>query len=80
MKICYNQGCNDIGVDIATKRRYYLFYLQQYISTLGTVRGSFFLQQRPQCSLSLSKICKSVFEIFWDEVFMVRNAVKNGQS
>ena len=35
--ICYNQGCNDIGFVIATKRRYYLFYLQQYVSALGTV-------------------------------------------
>ena len=42
MKICYDQGCNDIGVVIATKWRYYLFYLQQYISALGTVlRKSF---------------------------------------
>ena len=28
----------------------------------------------------LSKICKSVIEISWDEVFMVRNTVKNGPS
>ena len=26
-----------------------------------------------------SKICMSVIEIFWDEVFVVRNTVKNGQ-
>ena len=44
------------------------------------VYGSFSLQQWPQCSWSLSKICKSVIEIFWDEVFMVRNMVKNRQS
>ena len=37
MKICYNQGCNDIGVVIATKWRYYLFYLQNYFSAMGTV-------------------------------------------
>ena len=37
MKICYDQGCNDIGVVIAMKWRYYLFYLQQYISALGSV-------------------------------------------
>ena len=37
MTICYDQGCNDIGVVIATKWRYYLFYLQQYISALGPV-------------------------------------------
>ena len=37
MKICYGQGCNDIGVVITTKLRHYLFYLQQYLSALGTV-------------------------------------------
>ena len=37
MKICYDQGCNGIGVVIATKSRYYLFYLQQCISALRTV-------------------------------------------
>ena len=30
MKICYDQCCDDIGVVIATKWRYWLFYLQQY--------------------------------------------------
>ena len=43
------------------------------------VHESFFLQYRPQCLWSLSKICTSVIEIFWDEVFIVRNALKNGQ-
>ena len=28
------------------------------------------------CSATLSEICKSVIEIFWEEVFMVRNTVK----
>ena len=37
MKICYDQGCNDIVVVVATKWRHYLFYLQQYFSALGTV-------------------------------------------
>ena len=36
MKICYDQGCNGIGVVIATKSRYCLFYLQQCISALRT--------------------------------------------
>ena len=36
MKICYNQGCNDIGVVIATKWHPYLLYMQQFFS-LGTV-------------------------------------------
>ena len=51
-----------------------------YLSTRNCsskiVYGSFFLQWRPRCSWSLSEICKSVIEIFWDEVFMVRNTVK----
>ena len=41
---------------------------------------SFFLQQPPRCSWSLSEICKSVIETFWEEILMVRNTVKNGQS
>ena len=36
-KICYDQGCNDIGVVIATKWGHYLFYLQQYFLELGAV-------------------------------------------
>ena len=42
------------------------------------VHGSFFLQQRPRprCLWSLSEIGMSVIEIFWDEVFLVRNAIK----
>ena len=36
MKICSDQGSNDIGVVIATKWRPYLLYLQQFFS-LGTV-------------------------------------------
>ena len=27
----------------------------------------------------MRKICESVFEIFWDEVLIARNAVKTGQ-
>ena len=30
--------------------------------------------------LSLSEICESVIKIFWEQVFMVRNTVKNGHS
>ena len=36
MKICCDQGCNDIGVVTATKWSHYLLYLQQYFS-VGTV-------------------------------------------
>ena len=31
-KICHYQGCNDIGVVIATKCRHYLLYLQHFFS------------------------------------------------
>ena len=37
MKICYDQGCNEIVADIATKLRHCLFYLELYFSALGTV-------------------------------------------
>ena len=30
MKICYDQGYDDIGVVIAAKWRHYLFYLEPY--------------------------------------------------
>ena len=43
------------------------------------IHGSLFLQQQLRCSWSLSEICKSVIEIFWDKVFIARNTVKNGQ-
>ena len=52
MKICHEQGFNDIGVVIATKRRHCLFYfIQQYFSALGTVpkkslKGTFFSNSR----------------------------------
>ena len=36
MKICYDQGCNDIGVVIATKWHPSLLYMQHFFS-LGTV-------------------------------------------
>ena len=44
------------------------------------VYWNFFLQQPPRCSWSLSEICKSVIEIFWEQVFMVKKKKKNGQS
>ena len=82
LTICYDQG----GVVIATKWHYYLFCVQQYISALGPVLPKSFTRafssNSDWCSSSLSEICKSVIEIFWDVVFMVRNTctVKNGKS
>ena len=43
------------------------------------VQRSFFLQWL-RCSWSFREICKSVIEIFWDKVFIVRNTIKIGQS
>ena len=37
MKLCYDQGCNDIGGVIAKKWLHHLFHLQQHFSALGTV-------------------------------------------
>ena len=85
-KICYDQGCNDIGVDIgATKLRHYLFYLQQYFLVLGAVHPKSFTGEFLSNScLDVREVKKakslSVIEILWNEVFMVRNTVKNGQS
>jgi len=59
-------------------------YLQPYFSALGTLpksfTGAFSSNSRLDVCELLSKICKSVIEIFWDEVFRVRNTVKTGQS
>ena len=80
MKICHDQRCNDIGRN-SRKWRHYLFLPAAVFLGTGNcsskiVHGSFFLQLLPLCSWSLSEICKSVIEIFWDEVLMVRNTVK----
>ena len=73
VKICYDQACNDIGVVIATKGPLYRELFQNRSRKLiAPIAASMFL--------SLSEICESVIEIFWDEVFMVINTVKHGQS
>ena len=84
---CYDQGCNDIRVVIATKWHHYLFHLQQYFSALGTVLPKSFTRAFSSNSYLMfvkfiSGICKSVIEIFRNEVFMVKKkkTVKNGQS
>ena len=85
---CYDQGCNDIRVVIATKWRHYLLTAV----FLGTGNCSSKIVHRnksffPKIAASMfvkfiSGICKSVIEIFRDEVFMVKKkkTVKNGQS
>ena len=82
MKICYDQGYNDIGVVIATKGRHYLFtcssisrhwelfFPNRLLELLPTIAASMFVKFK-------RNLYKSVIEIFWDEVFMVRNTVKN---
>ena len=70
----------------SNERRHCLFYLQPYFSALGTVvpkslTGALSSNSRLDiCSRSVSEIYKSIIEIIWDEVFMVRNTVRNGQS
>ena len=49
-------------------------------SSFKIVHGSFFLQYPPRCSWSLREICKILIEVFWDEVFMVTNTLRTGQS
>ena len=44
------------------------------------VQRDVFHQKPPRCSSSLREICKNVIDIFWGEVFVVRNTVKTGQS
>ena len=64
MKICYDQGCNDTGVVIATKWRCYLFYLQQFISALGTVLPkSLFKVLSPSLILTWTAVTNNVFDI-----------------
>ena len=82
MKICYDQGCNEIGVVIATKRRHYLFYLQQYFSALGTVlsksfTGAFFYNSRLDVREVSAKSVRALSRYFGKKFFMVRNTVKN---
>ena len=76
MKICYDRGCNDIGVVITTN---------PLLSVLGTVlpkslTGVFSSNNCLDFREVLSEIYLRVFEIFSNEVFMVRDTVKNGQS
>ena len=85
MKICYDQGCNDIGVVIATKWRHYLFYLQQYFSALGTVlsksfTGAFSYNSRLDVREVSVKSVRALSRYFGKKFFMVRNTVKNWQS
>ena len=82
MKICYDQGCNDIGVVIATKWRYYLFYLQQYISALGTVPPNCSRELFPPIAASVfvkfkrNKSVRALSRYCGMKFFMVRNSNK----
>ena len=87
--MCHGQGCSDIGVVIATKWRHYilpfyftynsisryweLFFQNRSLALFFPIAASMFVKFK-------SGICESFIEIFWDKVFMVRNAVKNRQS
>ena len=85
MEICYEQCYVDIGVVKATKWRHFPFHLQPYFSALKVSlfhnwSGKLVPPYLPQCSWSLSETYESFFEVFWDEIFMVRDIVKTGQS
>ena len=60
MKICYDQGCNDIGVVIPTKLHHYLFYLQPYFSKLGTALPKSFTGTFPTIAALMLSEFKSV--------------------
>ena len=61
MKICFDQGYNDIKVVIATKRSHYLFYLQPHFSALGlallqkSFTGAFSSNTRPLMFVKLKQ-------------------------
>ena len=59
IKICYDQGCNDIGVVIATKWRYYLAYVLPHFDALThmviRVSSAFIFQTFDE------PVCNSVF-------------------
>ena len=61
-----------------------IFYLQPYFSALGTALPKSLTEAFPSIAASMfvkpSEIYKSIIEIFCDEVFIVRNTVKTGQS
>ena len=83
MKICHHQGCNDIGVAIATKWLHYLFYFSndsrdRNLTKLFT--GAFFSNTVASMFVKFKQNLKSVIEIFCNEVFIIRNTVRKGKS
>ena len=72
MKICCDQDCNDIGIVIETKWRYYLFYLQQYISALGTVLPKSFTEAFSSNNFVYGDV---VYAQTW-EVLTLRNCIE----
>ena len=84
MKICYDQGCNDIGVVIATKWCLYLFTF----SSISQHWEPFFQNRlrEPFPSIATSmfvKFRRNLWERYRDILewsFMVIDTAKNGQS
>ena len=81
MKICHYQGCNDIGIVIATKWRHYLFYFSnnsRHWEPYKIVHRSFFLQygHLDVREVYAKSVSQSVIEIFWGE----GNTVRKGKS
>ena len=75
-KICHYQGCNDIGVVIATKWLHYLFYFRndsRYGNLTKLFTGAFFSNTVPSMFVKFKQNLKSVIDISWKEVFIVND-------
>ena len=83
MKICHQQGCNDIWVVIAKKLLHYLFYFSNDSrdgNLTKSFTGAFFSNTVTSMFVKFKQNLKSVMEIFCNEVFIIRNTVRKGKS
>ena len=85
MKICHHLGCNDIGVVIATKwlPPHCLLYFRndsRHRNLTKLFIGAFFSNTVASMFMKFKQNLKSVIEIFWNEVFIIRNTVRKGKS
>ena len=89
IKVCYDQGSNDIGVVIVTKWRYHLFYLQQYFSSLRIILF-FFLFSLSQSNVkhafiskyfwrhfTLKDLCRRCEDVPWTHIIYFIQALEN---
>ena len=69
----HHQGCNEIGVVIATKWLHYGNLTKSFT-------GTFFSNTVASMFVKFKQNLKSVIEIFCNEVFIIRNTVRKGKS